>query len=293
MPKSISTCALLAAALLLSNSGCDRKVIMTVGLPSIIGAVLVDSGAGGVNTQAHVDVDGTRLLPVVAVNNDTLTLRDYGSTGEYMWTSSWQGFELRLAPGDPCALHVYQSDGEATTDTVVIPHLPKVVSPDTNFVLGKNQSLSVAWVATEGVDRYELAFDVHYRYYHGGYTTFSMDTTVLVPAGTSTYTLPGAAIFPSDVDSLIEGYCIITVTAETGPNIGSESKGNVNGKGCGYFFASGTQESWCFIGGYPSMDVPCPRLARPTAEQLVERKRALIGRMGQSLKVQSPFSRED
>lgn len=273
MYKSMSICAMLATALLLLSSGCDKKVVMTDGLPSIIGTVVADSGSSGVTTQAQVSVDGTRLIPVVAISSDTLELAGYNSSGEYMWTSEWQGANLHLVPGDSCKLHVYQSNGEATTDEMVIPHMPIVTAPDTGFVLKQHQSLTVNWVATEGVDRYNVEFYLHYYYKHGTY--FSMDTTIVAPAGTSSYTLPDTVVFPSYVDSVSYGSCRITITAETGPNIGFESNGNIKGKGCGYFFTTASAESQCSIGSHYSEVESRPR-PEHRARLLLARKQALI-----------------
>jgi hypothetical protein len=214
-------------------------------------------------------------MPVVAVNNDTLDLYNYGSSGEYMWSSEWQSNRLHTTPGDSCMLHVYQSDGEAKTNRQVIPHIPRVTTPDTSFVLAEDQSLSVTWVATAGVDRCQIQFSMHY--YYGDYNSFYLDTTVSVPAGSSSYTLPGSIIFPTYVDSVTYGYCDIYISVETGPNIGHESNGNVTGKGCGYFFTSSGDQSSCSIGSpYAGLNLQRPRPARPTAKQLVERKKALL-----------------
>jgi hypothetical protein len=248
---------------------------MTMGLPSVIGTVSVDSGSGGVVAHAYVSVDGTRLMPVVAVNNETLDNSGYNSSGEYMWNSEWERDKLRITPGDSCMLHVYQSDGEAKTEWQVIPHVPRVTAPDTSFVLAEDQSLTVTWVATPGVDRYQVSFYLHY--YYRDFSSFSLDTAVVVPAGSSSYTLPGSIVFPAYVDSVRYGYCNIAIRAETGPEIGRESNGNVTGKGCGYFFTNSGDESRCSIGSpYASLRLQSPNRARPTARQSVERKRALL-----------------
>ena len=276
MSKNASVCALLTAAVLFFSSACDRRVVLTNGLPSIVGQVMVDYGSSGVTTQAYVTVDGTRLMPVVAINSETLDLYDYSSSGEYMWNSAWQSYGLHLTSGDSCMLHVYQSDGEATTAKLVIPVVPSVVYPDTSFVLKEDQPLSVTWVATTGVDRYEIKFDIYY--YYGNSNYFSLDTLIISPAGTSSYTLPATVIFPANVGSVEYGYCDIMVTAETGPNVGRECGGNIRGKGCGYFFTSSTDETWCEIGApHSGMGTRHPRPERPTAKHLVERKKALIG----------------
>lgn len=276
MLKRIATCALLLTAVLFFGTACDKKVVMTEGLPSIMGTVTVDSGSGGVTTSAYVSVDGTRLLPVVAVSKDTLDVQDYSSSGEYLWSSSWGSDRLHVTQGDSCVLHVYQSNGEATTDGQVIPNIPKILTPSDTFILGENQSLSVTWVTTEGVDRYEIEFYVHY-YYRGDYDYVSLDTIVTLPAGSSSYTLPGTVIFPSYVDSVSGGYCDITIRAETGPNIGHESEGNISGNGCGYFFTSSDNASSCFIASrYKGPNLGHPGPSRPTARQLVERKKALL-----------------
>ena len=267
------TVAILAAVILLLGA-CDRKTVLTFGLPSIIGATVSDSSASGTETYAYVEVDGTRLLPVAAIGGETLDLQDYYSSGEYMWSSSW-GKNTKLRPGDSCILRVYQSDGTAQSDKQTVPHSPHITSPDSNFVLQEDNSLTLTWVGTAGIDRYELAFGLQYDYGH--YNSYYLDTTVVVPGTATSYTLPAAIIFPSYVDSVDYGYCHVYVTAVCGPLIGRESKGNITGHGLGYFLTSSQAVGYFDIGSAIRAAMPRPRQA-PS-----ERARNMVARLKQTL----------
>ena len=265
--------AILAAVILLLGA-CDRKTVLTYGLPSIVGAAVSDSSASGTETYAYVEVDGTRLLPVAAIGGDTLDLQDYYSNGEYMWSSSW-GKNTKLRPGDSCILYVYQSDGTAQSDKQTVPHSPHITSPDSNFVLQEDNSLTLTWVGTAGIDRYELTFNIEYDY--GYYHSYSLDTTVVVPGTTTSYTLPAATIFPPHVDSVDNGYCHVYVTAVCGPLIGRESKGNITGRGLGYFLTSSQDGGYFYIGSamQPAMPRPQPTLSERARDMVARFKRAL------------------
>jgi hypothetical protein len=262
------------AAVILLLGACDRKTVLTLGLPSIIGAAVSDSSSSGTQTYAYVEVDGTRLLPVVAINGETLDLRSYSSSGEYMWGSYWEKY-TKLRPGDSSILYVYQSDGTAQSDQQTVPHSPHITSPDSNFVLQEDNSLTLTWAGTAGIDRYELAFQIQYDY--GSYSYFSLDTTIVVPGTATSYTLPAATVFPSYVDSVDYGYGYVYVQAVCGPRVGRESKGNITGHGLGYFLTLSEDEGHFYIGSAMRAAKPQPR------QTLSERARDMVARFKQTL----------
>ena len=265
--------AILAAVILLLGA-CERKTVMTFGLPSIVGTLVSDSTSSGTQTYAYVEVDGTRLLPVVAVNGETLDVEYYSSSGEYMWSSQWQKY-TQLKPGDSCILYVYQSDGTAQSNKHTVPYSPHITSPDSDFVLHEDYPLTLTWAGTAGVDRYELTFNIEYDY--GYYNSYHLDTTIVVPGTATSYTLPAATIFPSHVDSVDNGYGYASVQAVSGPLVGRESKGNITGHGLGYFLTSSEDDGYFYIGSSMGAAMPRPR------QTPIERARNMVARLRQTL----------
>ena len=278
--KSAKTTVMIAAAAVLLLAACDRKMVLTFGLPTIIGSAVNDSTDYGERTLIYADVENTHLLPVVAANSESLDVEDYSSSGEYMWSSYWQK-ETKLEAGDTCVLHVYQSDGAAESDKLVIPRQPRITSPDTSFVLLKGNPLALTWTGTAGIDRYEIEFDIQYEYYDTSqyYHDFALDTSFVLPGTTTDFTLPASSIFPSYVDSAYYGDVSVNVQAVSGPCVGHECKGNMKGHGEGYFLASSGDYASFPIGDYWRAERPRPRTAIEQARRMVERlKNEMDGR---------------
>jgi hypothetical protein len=260
------------AAVVLLLGACDRKTVLTFGLPTIIGAAVYDTTSHGNRTFVYADVENTRLLPIVAANNESLDVGGYSSDGEYMWSSSWRK-ETKLKPGDTCVLYVYQSDGTAESNELVVPERPRITSPDSNFVLEQGHPLALAWTGTAGIDRYEIEFQIEYSYYDTShhYRYFSLDTTAVLPGATADVTLPASSIFPSYVDSVYYGDVSVYIQAVCGPCIGHECKGNVKGHGAGYFLASSEDYGSFAIGDYWRAARPRPRSPIEQSRRMVER----------------------
>lgn len=270
--KGARVVVVIVAAVILLPGACDRKTVLTFGLPTIIGTAVYDTTGHGNRTLVYADVENTRLLPVVAANGESLDVEGYSSNGEYMWSSSWQK-ETRIESGDTCVLYVYQSDGTAESDKLVIPGKPRITSPDSNFVLEQDHPLALAWTGTAGIDRYEIEFEIEYDYYDtaGDYHYFYLDTTVVLPGTTTDFTLPASSIFPSYVDSVYYGYGSVDIQAVCGPCVGHECKGNVKGHGAGYFLASSGDYGSFAIGEYWRAARPRPRTPLEQARRMVER----------------------
>ncbi len=239
MPRVLRTLLTVAAAAVMTNSLCDKKTVQTLGLPAIMGtvvraAILGDTAA----TDAAVSVNGTRLLPVVTISNDTLRLDGYSCAGEYQWDSDWSESPVGFEPGTKCVLQVYQSDGTATGDSTVLAVDPQFSSPADSATLKKDSSLVISWTQPGGVDRYELYLDIWYRY--NNYQDFYLEETLHFDASTSSYTLPAATLFPTQVDTVLNGHADIYLTAEAGPDVGRQTTCNIKGHGCGYFWTRNT-----------------------------------------------------
>jgi hypothetical protein len=262
----------VAAVIILLLGACDRKTVLTFGLPSIIGSAVYDSSSSGKTTAVYADVENTRLLPVVAINDESLDVEYYSSGGEYMWSSSWSKTS-GLKPGDSCILYVYQSNGTARSEEQPIPQKPHITSPGSSFILKEDSSLSLAWTGTAGVDRYEISFDIQYEY-GSSYNYFYLDTTVVVPGTATNYILPAASIFPSNVDSVYYGYINISVEAVSGPCIGRECKCNITGNGAGYFLTSSADNGYVSINQLWLGTRRLPRTPLERAQRMVARFRA-------------------
>jgi hypothetical protein len=222
------------AIVLLAGTGC-RPSGISYGVATIVGSLTHYQSADRESTVAEVDVSGTKLLPVVAINSDTLELTNYDAAGEYLWKSTWRRFHVPAVLDTNYVLHVYQSDGEAKSQPELLPPRPAVVAPDT---LRQGQDLTVTWTPATKIDRYQA--QVHAAYTYHNFQHFVLDTTVILPPSLNSLTIPAAALFPADVDTVNVGSGFVSITAESGPSIGRETKGNVSGNGTGYFVARNT-----------------------------------------------------
>jgi hypothetical protein len=223
-----------AAIVLLAGAGC-RPSGTNYGVATIVGTLTHYQTTDRESTVADVNVNGTKLLPVVAINRDTLELTNYDAAGEYLWNSTWQRFHVPAVLDTVYVLHVYQSDGEAKSHPERLPPRPALVAPDT---LHQNQDLTITWTPATRIDRYQA--QVHASYTYHNFLHFILDTTVILAPSANSVTIPAAALFPSEVDSVNVGNGFVTITAESGPSIGRETGGNVSGNGIGYFVARST-----------------------------------------------------
>jgi len=225
---------LIAATIVLFAGAACRPAGTNYGLSTIIGTLTHTVTAGRESTAATVTVTGSKLIPVVAISRDTLALMSYDVSGEYLWNSTWRGAHLGILPDSYCVLHVYQSDGEAHSGRQVLPAQPTIISPDSGATLTQNSDFNASWDSVGNIDRYEV--NVHLSYTYNDFQHFLLDTTITLPETSFTLTIPAGRIFPPDVDSVNSGAGSITVTAETGPNLGKELNGNISGNGIGYFW---------------------------------------------------------
>jgi len=269
--RVIAVTVTVAAAILLLGA-CDRERVLTFGLPTIIGTAVYDTTYHGNRTLVYADVENTRLLPIVTANSESLEVEGFSSGGEHMWSSSWQK-ETKLKAGDTCVLRVYQSEGTAESEKLVIPERPRITSPADTFVLEQGHSLELAWTGTAGIDRYEINLQMQYEYtdtsHYSSY--FYLDTTFTMPGTATDFTLPASFIFPPDVDTLHYGDGTVHIQAVCGPNIGHECKGNVTGHGGGYFLASSEDYGSFAIGEFWRAARPRPRTPAEQARRMVER----------------------
>ena len=186
--------------------------------------------------RAAVEVEGTELLPIATINNDTLDLSSCNPEGEYMWESYFRG-DVSAASDNKYELRVYHTGGEATA-TITLPGDFELTSIEENDTLNQNEDLVINWSSSEGAERYNLRVRLYYYYGDTANPTsssFSLDT---VFSKTDTgLSLQKENLFSGEIDSILEGYGNIDLCAENGPQIGASSEGNISGEGIGYFTA--------------------------------------------------------
>jgi hypothetical protein len=280
--------AAAAVASLLFVAGCSTKTTLTLGLPAINGVVvyLKASGAQPARTEADVTVDGTRLVPVVAINSDTVDLINYSGEGEYMWSSTWRSDNLNVLPGKECQLKVFQSDGEASSPKLMLPAGFSITAPAESSRLARGSPLTITWPAVTGIDRYEVTVTIDYSYYDTShyFQHFALDTSFAVSKDTLAVTFAAGTVFPPDVDSVRSGYGSISVTAEAGPNIGHESKGNISGNGIGYFWTR-TSDDVLILFGIADVRNARGRSERQSARQVLAEKQRRLREVGKPTRV--------
>ncbi len=235
MQKEITIISILAAILSFPLIyGCEKGLtIINYGEPAIFAELSTEQRDQTVQNVIRVDVGGTRLVPVVLINNDTLEVYSY-RRDEYTYLSEFRG-NLSLDPGDECKLFVYHDEGEASA-TITLPGDFEIISPEEDSTLHQNEDLTVSWSTSEGAERYKLDIRLNYHYVDtsGESNIFSIDTVFY---SVDSLIIPKERIFPSVVDSVEYGYGHIFVYSESGPWIGHTSEGNISGEGVGYFVA--------------------------------------------------------
>jgi hypothetical protein len=190
--------------------------------------------------SASVEVEGTELLPIVTINNDTLELSGCNPKGEYMWESYFRG-DVSTTSDNEYELRVSHAGGEAT-GSITLPGNFEFTSIQEDDTLNQNEDLIVNWNPSEGAEKYNLS--VRLSYYYGDtadptYSSFRLDT--ILSKMTTVLTLEKEKIFSPEIDSILEGYGYIYLNAENGPQIGASSEGNISGEGIGYFTAVNTR----------------------------------------------------
>jgi hypothetical protein len=186
--------------------------------------------------EARVEVEGTELLPVVTINNDTLELYACDPKGEYMWESVFAD-EVSTDPDSEYELIVSHNGGEAH-GTVKIPGDFEIASPEDEDTLYSNENLTVNWSPSENVERYELRITLNYIYGDTAnpyYNRFSLDT--LLSNSVTSLTIQKERVFPSEIGPIQEGNGYLYIYATNGPQIGMSAEGNIYGEGIGYFTA--------------------------------------------------------
>jgi hypothetical protein len=258
MQKTITLISIPVVILIFTLiSGCEKDpLIMSYGEPAIFAELRRSKQKEQIiQNIINVSVGGTRLVPVVSINNDTLELEHYQRDDYAYLISEFRGI-LSVNPGDECELVVYHDEGEASA-TITLPGNFEITSPEEDSVLHQNKDFPVSWSSSEGAERYKLNIDLSYYYIDtsGTLTRFNLDTSFYT---TTNITIPKERLFPPEVDSVDGGFGNISIYSESGPCIGHTIKGNVSGEGVGYFTAyNQTPERTYFaIGNAAIISVP-------------------------------------
>jgi hypothetical protein len=277
--KKVALFAMIGLAVLALR--CDKKTTVSYGLPAISGMITWHKAHGttAAHAEAAVTVDGTRLVPVVAINTDTLDLTNYSGSGEYMWNSEWEKYNVNVGASQQCQLQVYQSDGNASSPKLPLPAGFSLTAPADSSRLVKGNPLVITWPPVADVDRYLVEVYVYYVY--NNYDHFTFDTTIIAGKTATSMTLPASTIFPSPVDTVLWGNGSVTVDAEAGPDIGRECKGNISGNGIGYFLTSSADGVTIRFGssdtGLCSPSSGAELAKRLSAKWLLEQHKRMLG----------------
>ena len=218
----------------LSNGCKNGPTSISYGDPLILAEL---SKSDYLNTpRAHVEVDGTELLPIVVINNDTLELSYCDPEGEYMWKSFFIE-EVSTDPENEYDLVVSHKGGEASA-TITMPGDFEITSPQEADTFHQGDDLTVSWSSSENAERYDLYVRLEYDYGDTAnpyYNRFQLDT--FISNADTSITIPKERIFPSEIDSVLEGNGYVNIHSENGPQIGTSAEGNISGEGIGYFNA--------------------------------------------------------
>jgi hypothetical protein len=237
MQKSITIIPILLAILSLPLIyGCEKgPTVISYGKPAIFAELIRDEQRDQtVQNVIHVNVGGTRLVPVVSINNDTLEVYSYRRE-EYTYLSEFRG-DVSVNPGDECKLVVYHDEGQADA-VITLPGDFEITALKGDSTLHQNEDLIVNWGSSEGAERYKLDIYLYYHYVDtsGASNIFRLDTVFY---SVDSLIIPKERIFPPDVDFIEYGSGNIYIYSESGPRIGYTTEGNIAGDGVGYFIAS-------------------------------------------------------
>ena len=196
MNKEITLISITAVILIfILFSGCEKgPTVISYGEPAIFAELnRAQQRDSTVQNVIEVSVGGTRLVPVLSVNNDTLELYYYRKN-QNTYSSEFIK-NLSVEPGDECELVVYHDEGEASA-TITLPGDFEITSPKEDSALQQNEDLIVSWNPSEGAERYKLSIDLSYHYFDtsGGSNTFSLDTVIY---SVNSLIIPKERIFPS------------------------------------------------------------------------------------------------
>lgn len=188
----------------------------------------------GISTR--VEVEGTRLIPIVVINGDTLELSSCDPEGEYMWRSYFVD-EVSVDPDKEYELIVSHNRGEAY-GTVKLPGDFEITSPKEEDTLYSNEDLTFSWSQSKESERYKLEINLFYYYgdtVNPSYNRFYLDTILSNPD--TIITIENEKIFSPEIDSIQEGHGRVYLYSENGPPSGISVEGNISGEGIGYFSA--------------------------------------------------------
>ncbi len=178
--------------------------------------------------------NGFKILPVAAINGDTLFPMDYdfGATDFYYMTYvNWINY------GDECKFTIDYDEGKGEAKDTM-PGSFRIISPDTTYVLHKGSSLNITWSSSNGANWYwlDVYMHIYYEDTSGYWDDYYVELDTIVD-GTS-FTMSASRIFPGYVDSVRYGYGGVYVEAVNGPKPEPGSKSNIEGDAVGFFWCS-------------------------------------------------------
>lgn len=216
------------------------------------------------STYAEVfDNDGLRMVPVVALNRDTLEPFYYSPTA-YRY-----GHENPFPVNARYDLNVTHYWGRAFS-RVVMPGNFNMTLPPERYILGLDSTLVVSWQKSPAAQWYWLEVDIDYEFEDslGDWSDceLSLDTML----GDTVVVLGPRRLFPPGlkIARLLEGDGSAMVWSGNGPAIEPGDAGNVRGDGFGFFNAINEPREKYFYVGAPPLARRCPDTKTVSARRL-------------------------
>jgi hypothetical protein len=217
------------------------------------------------------DVDGLPQIPAVKANDIPIEMTYYqAQQGQY---ESEGYFPLDTT----IDLRISHYDGEAHC-RVNMPGNTELTRPDSRFVLGKGDPVTITWHKAHGASTYYLDLYINYEYNDtmGEWDDMEMepDTTIT----DTTFTFPGDWLFPPIVGEVLCGEGYIILWAQDGPPLLAGDMGNIKGHGFG-FVASANEppEGWFPIVQPPARRVDVNQLIQRSRQKVLRRMRRAAG----------------
>lgn len=206
------------------------------------------------STYAEVfDSDGLRMVPIVALNRDTLQPFYYSPTA-YRY-----GHERPFPVNARYDLNVTHYWGNAFS-RVVMPGNFNMTLPPERYILGLDSTLTVSWQRSSAAQWYWLEVDVDYEFEDSLGTWSDCELSLDTMLTDTVVTLEPRRLFPSGmkIARLLEGDGSAMVWSGNGPAIEPGDIGNVRGDGFGFFNAINEPREKYFYVGAPPLGRRCP-----------------------------------
>lgn len=191
------------------------------------------------------DIDGLPMIPLVKLNGEEIEIDDY----DYIGCTYNDTIHFLTAKEYELTVDHYYGRAHAK---IWMPGEFEMIGPDSSYILKRDSVLSVTWQKSDEARWYWFSIYLEYEYedtsgewddYEFYHDTIVYDTFVQYARNN---------FFPDYVKMVIEGEAEAGAWAMDGPNRWVPgTKGNIRGKGFGYFSASYQPRELDFYVGAP------------------------------------------